>query len=95
MGAKIMPKSVPFEIVPNEHLQAHERAMSYLKSAFEENDPELFQAALQDVISVQKPMLPPMPMLPKLVESLQRHGVGEAIITAVVADISRLVADAA
>jgi hypothetical protein len=95
MGAKIMPKSVAFEIVLNEQLQVPERAMSYLKSAFEENDPELFQAALQDVISAQRPMLPPMPVLPQLVESLQRHGVGEAIITAVVADISRSVADAA
>ena len=83
-----MPRSVPFEQVLNEHLKAPERAMSYLKSAFEENDPELFQAALQDVISAQGQA---MPALPKLVESLQRHGVGAATIAAVVADISAVV----
>jgi DNA-binding phage protein len=75
MERKIMPKSVPLEVVLNDYLKTPERAMSYLKSAFEENDPELFQAALEDVISVQEKALISLPTLPKLVESLQRHGV--------------------
>ena len=88
MESKIMPRSIPFEVVLNDYLRNPERAMSYLKSAFEENDPELFQAALQDVISVQKIALFSVPTLPKLVESLQRHGVSEDIILSVVADLS-------
>jgi hypothetical protein len=83
-----MPKSVPFEVVLNDYLKTPERAMSYLKSAFEENDPELFQAALADVIAVQEKILISLPTLPKLVESLQRHGVSEDIITSVVADMN-------
>ncbi len=83
-----MPKSVPFEAVLNNYLQTPERAMSYLESAFEENDPELFQAALQDVIMVQGKSVISLPPLPKLVESLQRHGVSEDVINAVVADMS-------
>ncbi len=83
-----MTKSVPFEVVLNDYLKTPERAMSYLKSAFEENDSELFQAALQDVIAVQGKSLISLPTLPKLVESLQRHGVDEDIISAVVADMS-------
>ncbi len=83
-----MPKSVPFEVVLNDYLKTPERAMSYLKSAFEENDPELFQAALEDVIAVQKKRMIPLPTLPKLVESLQRHGVSEDVILSVVADMS-------
>jgi hypothetical protein len=83
-----MPKSVPFEAVLNNYLKTPDRAMSYLKSAFEENDPELFQAALQDVIMVQGKSLISLPPLPKLVESLQRHGVSEDVINAVVADMS-------
>lgn len=83
-----MPKSVPFEAVLNNYLKTPERAMSYLKSVFEENDPELFQAALQDVIMVQGKSLISLPPLSKLVESLQRHGVSEDVISAVVADMS-------
>ena len=82
-----MPKSVPFEVVLNDYLKTPERAMSYLKSAFEENDPELFQAALEDVIAVHEKNLLSLPMLPKLVASLQRHGVSEEIISSVVADL--------
>lgn len=85
-----MPKSVPFEAVLNDYLKTPERAMSYLKSAFEENDPELFQAALQDVIRVQGKSLISLPPLPKLVESLQRHGVSNDVISAIVADMSDL-----
>jgi hypothetical protein len=92
MERKIMPKSVPFEVVLNDYLKTPERAMSYLKSAFEENDPELFQAALEDVIAVQEKALISLPTLPKLVESLQRHGVSEDIITSVVADMSNAAA---
>jgi hypothetical protein len=92
MERKIMPKSVPFEVVLNDYLKTPERAMSYLKSAFEENDPELFQAALEDVIAVQEKALISLPTLPKLVESLQRHGVSEDIIISVVADISNAAA---
>jgi hypothetical protein len=87
-----MPKSVPFEVVLNDYLKTPERAMSYLKSAFEENDPELFQAALEDVIAVQEKALISLPTLPKLVESLQRHGVSEDIIISVVADMSNAAA---
>lgn len=83
-----MPKSVPFEVVLTDYLKTPERAMSYLKSAFEENDPELFQAALEDVIAVQEKNLISLPTLPKLVESLQRHGVSEDIIISVVADMN-------
>ncbi len=83
----MMPKSVPFEVVLNDYLKTPERSMSYLKSAFEENDPELFQAALEDVISVHEKRMISLPTLPKLVESLQRHGISEDIITSVVADM--------
>ena len=83
-----MPKSVPFEVVLNDYLKTPERAMSYLKSAFEENDPELFQAALEDVMAVQEKSMISLPILPKLVESLQRHGVSEDIIISVVADMN-------
>jgi hypothetical protein len=83
-----MPKSAPFELVLENDLKSPEKAMSYLKSAFEENDPELFQAALQDVINAQGKVLAAVPTLPKLVASLQRHGISDDIITAVVADMS-------
>jgi hypothetical protein len=82
-----MPKSVPFEQVLNNHLQDSERAMSYLKSALEENDPQLFNTALQDVIKAQNQPPTSTATIPKLIESLQRHGVGTEIITAVIADI--------
>ncbi|NJK30060.1 MAG: hypothetical protein HC851_07155 [Acaryochloris sp. RU_4_1] len=82
-----MAKSVPFERVLNNHLQDPERAMSYLKSALEEDDPQLFNAALQDVIQAQSQPLTVMPTIPKLIESLQRHGVGTEIITAIITDL--------
>jgi hypothetical protein len=91
MESKIMAKSVPFEVVLNDYLKTPERAMSYLKSAFDENDSELFQAALKDVIVAQGKSLISLPVLPRLVASLQRHGVSEDIISAVVADMNNAV----
>jgi DNA-binding phage protein len=83
-----MPKSVPFEQVLDRYLQDPEKAMSYLKSALEEDDPILFQAALQDVLRVQKEAIVLTDTLPKLVSSLQRHGVTEDVIQAVITDMS-------
>jgi hypothetical protein len=61
--------------------------MSYLKSALEEEDIELFNAALQSVIKAQSQISTAIPDLPKLTESLQRHGVSTEIITAVITDL--------
>lgn len=83
-----MPKSVPFEQVLDRYLQDPEKAMSYLKSALEEDDPILFQAALQDVLRVQKESIVLTDTLPKLVNSLQKHGVAEDVIQAVMIDMS-------
>jgi DNA-binding phage protein len=85
-----MPKSVPFEQVLNNYLQDPKKAMSYLKSALEENDPELFQAALQDVINLNKEAIAMTSIIPKLAASLQRHGIDEEAIDAVITEISSL-----
>jgi DNA-binding phage protein len=82
-----MPKSVPFEQVLNNYLKDPEKAMSYLKSALEENDPELFQAALQDVMNVHQAGMAMTLTLPRLVDSLKRHGVDEAVIESVITDV--------
>jgi predicted metal-dependent phosphotriesterase family hydrolase len=82
-----MPKSVPFEQVLSNYLKDPEKAMSYLKSALEENDPELFQAALQDVMNVHQAGMPMTLTLPRLVDSLKRHGVDEAVIQSVITDV--------
>jgi DNA-binding phage protein len=83
-----MPKSVPFQQVLSSYLQAPEKAMSYLKSALEEEDPQLFQAALQDVLQVHGEAIALNAMLPKLVDSLQKHGVKDEVIQAVMTEIS-------
>jgi DNA-binding phage protein len=86
-----MTNNVPFKTFLNEYLQDSETAISYLKSALEENDPELFNAALKSVVDAQKgtPIA-----LSQLVDSLHRHGIREETIQAVIMDISAL-ADAA
>jgi hypothetical protein len=89
-----MPKSVPFEQVLSQYLQDPERAMSYLQNALAEDDPILFQAALQDVIDVRQTTIDMTSTLPKLVDSLKRHGVAASVIQAVVSEIT-IGADAA
>jgi DNA-binding phage protein len=66
-----MAKCIPFEVVLNDYLKTPERTISYLKSTFEENNPDLFQAALQDVITAQGESLISLSPLSKLVENLQ------------------------
>jgi DNA-binding phage protein len=67
-----MPKSVPFQQVLSSYLQDPEKAMSYLKSALEEEDPQLFQVALQDVLQVHGEAIALTTTLPKLVDTI-RH----------------------
>jgi DNA-binding phage protein len=47
-----MTKSVPFSMVLNNYLKDPQKALSYLQSASEENDPALFLTALRDVMRV-------------------------------------------
>jgi hypothetical protein len=94
-GVQTMPKSVPFKQVLNAYLQDPEKAMSYLRSALEENDPVLFEAVMQDVIKAQGPSGRLMPFLTKLADSLQRDGAEEEMIKAIVAEMSESFVDAA
>jgi hypothetical protein len=82
-----MPKSIPFAIVLQEQLKDPEQFLVDLKTAFLENDPELFDVALQDGINAQGHNIILRPVLNKLAESLQRHGVGKEVLTAVLDDI--------
>jgi cation transport regulator ChaC len=90
-----MPKSVPFSMVLSNYLQDPEKAMSYLRSALEENDPVLFEAVIQDVIKAQGQSGRLMPFLTKLADSLQRDGVEDEMIKAIVAEMSESFVDAA
>ena len=86
-----MAKSVPFESVLISYLTDPVKAMSYLQSALEENDPDLFLAALRDVAEVQGVISSQASSLPKLsevVESLRRHGVSDDVITAVLSELN-------
>jgi hypothetical protein len=85
MGDNKMAKSVPFGVVLNSYLKDPERALSYLQSALEENDPDLFRLALRDVAAVQGVLDNPasnLPELSELIASLRRQGVTEDILAA-------------
>jgi DNA-binding phage protein len=83
-----MAKSVPFESVLSSYLTDPVKAMSYLQSALEENDPDLFLVALRDVAEVQGVISSQASSPPKLVESLRRHGVSDDVITAVLSELN-------
>ncbi len=86
-----MTRSVPFSAVLNDYLKNPEKAITYLQSALEEGDPELFLATLRDVASAQGVLSTPaagLPELSKLVESLRRHGVRDEVISAVLAEVN-------
>jgi DNA-binding phage protein len=84
-----MVKSIPFSTVLNNYLKDPQKAVSYLQSALEENDPVLFLAALRDVAQVQGVASEAgSSQLPELLESLRRHGVSNEVITAVLADVN-------
>ncbi|NJP11535.1 MAG: hypothetical protein HC866_20385 [Leptolyngbyaceae cyanobacterium RU_5_1] len=86
-----MTRSVPFSTVLNDYLKDPEKAIAYLQSALEEGDTELFLVTLRDVASAQGVLstpVPELPELPKLVESLRRHGVRDEVITAVLAEVT-------
>jgi DNA-binding phage protein len=89
-----MTRSVPFSTVLNDYLKDPEKAIAYLQSAWEEGDAELFLVTLRDVALAQGAVSMPtggLPELSKLVESLRRHGVGDEVITAVLAEVDRSV----
>jgi DNA-binding phage protein len=86
-----MAKSVPFSTVLNNHLKDPQKALSYLQSALEENDPVLFLAALRDVAQVQGVALEAEnSQLSELLESLRRHGVSDEVIRAALADVDHI-----
>ncbi|MCY7285835.1 MAG: transcriptional regulator [Cyanobacteria bacterium CAN_BIN43] len=89
-----MAKSVPFGIVLNNYLKDPERAISYLQSALEENDPDLFRLALRDVAEVQGVLENPssnLPELSELIASLRRQGVPEDVLTAALTEVNSAV----
>ncbi|MEB3337023.1 MAG: hypothetical protein VKJ46_06145 [Leptolyngbyaceae bacterium] len=86
-----MVRSVTFGVVLKDYLRDAQKAMAYLQSALEENDPQLFLAALRDVAEVQGVLAAPassMPELSKLLESLRRHGVSDEVITTALAEVN-------
>ncbi len=86
-----MTSSVPFSVVLNDYLKDPEKAIAYLQNAWDEGDTELFLATLRDVALAQGAVSMPtvgLPELSRLVESLRRHGVGDEVITAVLAEVN-------
>jgi DNA-binding phage protein len=88
MGGKKVAKSVPFGVVLNHYLQDPERAVSYLQSALEENDPDVFQLALRDVAEAQGVLTISGVDTPELVASLRRLGVSADTITSALTEIN-------
>jgi DNA-binding phage protein len=81
-------KSVPFGVVLNHYLQYPEKAVSYLQSALEENDPDGFQLALRDVAEAQGVLTISGVDMPELVASLRRLGVSADTLTATLSEMN-------
>jgi DNA-binding phage protein len=88
MGGKKMARSVPFGVVLNHYLQDPERAVSYLQSALEENNPDGFQLALRDVAQAQGVLTISGVDMPELVTSLRRLGVSADTLTAALSEMN-------
>jgi probable addiction module antidote protein len=65
-----------------DHLSSHEAIVAYLEAVFEDGDPELIAAALEDVArarGLDATTLPPAARLPALLGALRDLGVSLAL----------------